>query len=171
MRKSSRTASQPLISIRSDFYLICSCSAQQDTEVVLCGFCAKAAFLHWRKQTLYLNAQHDGHVFAHIDVVGKVRPDIARICSSVAATGVTVWDVKATTDEVSAGTAAGIDAESRSKSGVFRRRSSAVQCIGSARWVILADARNGVSLSSVGQQRSSRVRPFHSVAWVGADVD
>ena len=36
---------------------------------------------------------HDGQVVAHIDVLGKTPPDIARIRVSELATGVTVWDV------------------------------------------------------------------------------
>jgi hypothetical protein len=39
----------------------------------------------------------NGRVVAHIDVLGKVPPDIARIRVSEVATGVTVWDVKPTT--------------------------------------------------------------------------
>ena len=42
-------------------------------------------------------APHDGQVIAHIDVLGSVPPDIARIRVSEVATGVTVWDVKPTT--------------------------------------------------------------------------
>jgi len=40
---------------------------------------------------------HDGQVVAHIDVLGKVPPDIARIRISEAMTGATVWDVKPAT--------------------------------------------------------------------------
>jgi len=40
---------------------------------------------------------HDGQVVAHIDVLGKVPPDIARIRVSDVKTGATVWDVTAVT--------------------------------------------------------------------------
>ena len=46
---------------------------------------------------LDFDAPHDGQVVAHIDVLGRVPPDIARIRVSEAATGVTVWDVKPAT--------------------------------------------------------------------------
>jgi hypothetical protein len=40
---------------------------------------------------------HNGQVVAHIDVLGRWPPDIARIRISELATGATVWDVKPTT--------------------------------------------------------------------------
>src|SRR5205823_1025807 len=40
---------------------------------------------------------HDGQVIAHIDVLGRVPPDIARIRISEISSGATVWDVKPTT--------------------------------------------------------------------------
>src|SRR5262249_47585385 len=40
---------------------------------------------------------HDGQIVAHIDVLGRVRPDIARIRISDISSGATVWDVKPTT--------------------------------------------------------------------------
>src|SRR4051795_1620663 len=40
---------------------------------------------------------HNGQVVAHIDVLARFPPDIARIRVSEVATGVTVWDVKPTT--------------------------------------------------------------------------
>ena len=43
---------------------------------------------------LDFDAPRDGQVIAHIDVLGKVPPDIARIRITEVATGVTVWDVK-----------------------------------------------------------------------------
>jgi hypothetical protein len=46
---------------------------------------------------LDFDAPRNGQVVAHIDVLGRVPPDIARIRVSEAATGVTVWDVKPTT--------------------------------------------------------------------------
>jgi hypothetical protein len=46
---------------------------------------------------LDFDASHNGQVVAHIDVLGKVPPDIARIRVSEVATGATVWDVKPTT--------------------------------------------------------------------------
>ena len=42
---------------------------------------------------LDFDAPHDGQVIAHIDVLGRFPPDIARIRVSEVATGVTVWDV------------------------------------------------------------------------------
>lgn len=46
---------------------------------------------------LDFDAPHDGQVIAHLDVLGRVPPDIARIRISEVSTGVTVWDVKPTT--------------------------------------------------------------------------
>jgi len=46
---------------------------------------------------LDFDAPHGGQVVAHIDVLGKVPPDITRIRISEVATGATVWDVKPTT--------------------------------------------------------------------------
>jgi hypothetical protein len=46
---------------------------------------------------LDFDAPHDGQVIAHIDVLGRVPPDIARIRVTEVATGATVWDVKPTT--------------------------------------------------------------------------
>jgi hypothetical protein len=46
---------------------------------------------------LDFDAPHDGQVVAHIDVLGRFPPDIARIRVSEVATGVTIWDVKPTT--------------------------------------------------------------------------
>ena len=43
---------------------------------------------------LDFDAPHNGQVVAHIDVLGKVPPDIARIRLTAVATGATVWDVK-----------------------------------------------------------------------------
>jgi hypothetical protein len=40
---------------------------------------------------------HNGQVVAHIDVLGQVSPDIARIRVSELATGATMWDVKPAT--------------------------------------------------------------------------
>jgi hypothetical protein len=40
---------------------------------------------------------HDGQVVAHIDVLGSVPPDLARIRISDVSSGTTVWDVKPTT--------------------------------------------------------------------------
>jgi len=40
---------------------------------------------------------HNGQVVVHIDVLGRVPPDIARIRISEVSTGATVWDVKPTT--------------------------------------------------------------------------
>jgi len=46
---------------------------------------------------LDFDAPHDGQFVAHIDVLAKVPPDIARIRVTEIATGATVWDVKPTT--------------------------------------------------------------------------
>ncbi len=46
---------------------------------------------------LDFDAPHNGQVVAHIDVLGKFPPDIARIRVSEVATSATVWDVKPTT--------------------------------------------------------------------------
>ena len=46
---------------------------------------------------LDFDAPHDGQVIAHIDVLARFPPDIARIRVSEVATGVTVWDVTPTT--------------------------------------------------------------------------
>src|SRR5262245_20769272 len=39
----------------------------------------------------------NGHVVVHIDVLGSVPPDLARIRISELSSGATVWDVKPTT--------------------------------------------------------------------------
>ena len=41
----------------------------------------------------------NGQVVAHIDVLGRVPPDIARIRISAVSNGATVWDVKPTTTQ------------------------------------------------------------------------
>ena len=46
---------------------------------------------------LDFDAPQNGQVVAHIDVLGKIPPDVARIRVTEVATGVTVWDVKPTT--------------------------------------------------------------------------
>jgi hypothetical protein len=46
---------------------------------------------------LDFDAPHNGQVVAHIDILGKYPPDIARIRISDVSTGATVWDVKPTT--------------------------------------------------------------------------
>jgi hypothetical protein len=48
---------------------------------------------------LDFDAPHDGQVIAHIDVLGKIAPDIARIRISEVSSGATVWDVNATTSQ------------------------------------------------------------------------
>ena len=45
---------------------------------------------------LDFDAPHNGQVVAHIDLLGKLPPDIARIRVSEVTTGATVWDVKPT---------------------------------------------------------------------------
>jgi len=46
---------------------------------------------------LDFDAPRNGQVIAHIDVLGKVPPDIARIRISEASSGATVWDVTPST--------------------------------------------------------------------------
>ena len=46
---------------------------------------------------LDFDAPHNGQVVAHIDVLARFPPDIARIRVSEVATGATVWDVKPST--------------------------------------------------------------------------
>jgi hypothetical protein len=58
---------------------------------------ARAGYVHVFGPPLDFALPHNGQVVAHIDVLAKVPPDIARIRVSEVATGVTVWDVKPTT--------------------------------------------------------------------------
>jgi len=63
-------------------------------------FAAAAAgvgYVYFVGPPLDFDAPHNGQVVAHIDVLGKQPPDIARIRITEVATGVTVWDVKPTT--------------------------------------------------------------------------
>jgi hypothetical protein len=46
---------------------------------------------------LDFDAPHNGQVVAHIDILGTVPPDIARIRITEVLSGATVWDVKPTT--------------------------------------------------------------------------
>jgi hypothetical protein len=43
---------------------------------------------------LDFDAPHDGQVIAHIDVLGRIAPDLSRIRITNAADGTVVWDVK-----------------------------------------------------------------------------
>jgi hypothetical protein len=43
---------------------------------------------------LDFDAPHDGQVIAHIDVLGRIAPDISRIRITNTADGIVVWDVK-----------------------------------------------------------------------------
>jgi hypothetical protein len=43
---------------------------------------------------LDFDAPHDGQVIAHIDVLGRIPPDISRIRITNTADGTVVWDVK-----------------------------------------------------------------------------
>jgi hypothetical protein len=43
---------------------------------------------------LDFDAPHDGQVIAHIDVLGRIAPDISRIRITNTADGAVVWDVK-----------------------------------------------------------------------------
>jgi len=56
-----------------------------------------ASYVYFVGPPLDFDAPHNGQVVAHIDVLGKQPPDIARIRITEIATGVTVWDVKPTT--------------------------------------------------------------------------
>jgi hypothetical protein len=56
-----------------------------------------AGYVYLVGPPLDFDAPHNGQVVAHIDVLGKVPPDIARIRVSEVTTGATVWDVKPTT--------------------------------------------------------------------------
>jgi len=58
---------------------------------------ARASYVYFFGPPLDFALPHNGQVVAHIDVLGRVPPDIARIRVSEVATGVTVWDVKPTT--------------------------------------------------------------------------
>jgi len=55
---------------------------------------AAAGYMYFVGPPLDFDAPRNGQVVAHIDVLGKVPPDIARIRVSEVATGATVWDVK-----------------------------------------------------------------------------
>jgi hypothetical protein len=58
---------------------------------------ALGGYVYFVGPPLDFGAPHDGQVVAHIDVLGKQPPDIARIRITEVSTGVTVWDVKPTT--------------------------------------------------------------------------
>lgn len=58
---------------------------------------APASYVYFVGPPLDVDLPRDGHVVVHIDVFGRVPPDIARIRVTEAATGVTVWDVKPAT--------------------------------------------------------------------------
>lgn len=60
---------------------------------VALGWCYK----YFVGPPLDFDAPHNGQVVIHIDVLGKVPPDIARIRVSEVATRATVWDVKSRT--------------------------------------------------------------------------
>jgi hypothetical protein len=64
--------------------------------IALGGYTAASA-LHFVGPPLYFRLPHNGEVVAHVDVLGRWPPDIARIRVSEAATGETVWDVKPAT--------------------------------------------------------------------------
>ena len=53
-----------------------------------------AGYVYFVGPPLDFDAPHNGQVVAHIDVLGRIPPDIARIRVTEVATGVTVWDVK-----------------------------------------------------------------------------
>ena len=53
----------------------------------------RGAYVRFVGPPLDFDRPHDGQVVAHIDVLGTVPPDIARIRVSEVATGTTVWDV------------------------------------------------------------------------------
>src|SRR3954453_19178458 len=54
-------------------------------------------YVHFVGPPLDFDRPRNGLVVAHIDVLGKEPPDIARIRITEVATGATVWDVKPTT--------------------------------------------------------------------------
>jgi hypothetical protein len=47
---------------------------------------------------LDFDAPHDGQVIAHIDVLGRIPPDISRIRITNTANGIVVWDVRPLSD-------------------------------------------------------------------------
>jgi hypothetical protein len=61
------------------------------------GLAAIGGYVYFIGPPLDFDAPHDGQVVAHIDVLGKQPPDIARIRITEIATGTTVWDVTPTT--------------------------------------------------------------------------
>jgi len=58
---------------------------------------ALPGYVYFVGPPLDFDAPRNGEVVAHIDVLGKVPPDIARIRVTEVATGATVWDVTPTT--------------------------------------------------------------------------
>jgi len=58
---------------------------------------ARASYVYFIGPPLDFDRPHDGQVVAHIDVLAKLPPDIARIRVTDVATGATVWDAKPTT--------------------------------------------------------------------------
>lgn len=53
----------------------------------------RGGYVYFLGPPLDFDAPHDGQVVAHIDVLGKDPPDIARIRVTDIATGATVWDL------------------------------------------------------------------------------
>ena len=53
-----------------------------------------AGYVYFVGPPLDFDLPRNGQVVAHIDVLGRVPPDIARIRVTEVATGATVWDVK-----------------------------------------------------------------------------
>ena len=64
--------------------------------VALGSYGAAAAF-HFVAPPLGFALPHDGEIVAHMDVLGRWPPDIARIRVSEMTTGETVWDVRTAT--------------------------------------------------------------------------
>jgi hypothetical protein len=59
---------------------------------------AWVGYVHFVGPPLDFDAPRNGQVVAHIDVLGKFPPDVARIRVSEIATRVTVWDVTPSTE-------------------------------------------------------------------------
>jgi hypothetical protein len=60
-------------------------------------FAALPGYVRFVGPPLDFGAPHDGQVDVHIDVLGRIPPDIARIRVGEVATGATVWDVRPAT--------------------------------------------------------------------------
>ena len=61
------------------------------------AFALPAGYVYFVGPPLDFDLPRNGQVVAHIDVLGRVPPDIARIRVTEVATGATVWDVNPAT--------------------------------------------------------------------------